>query len=384
MLYSDRPSIYGAEQINHTLACALVKAGYQVSYVQPVAEHHLIREREHLGIEHHWLAPDDIYDLSRPARTLTDASEPEAILSATHPDLLLFCDSCPPANLKAKQVAGQLNIPYMVIVHCVNQVWAGDYADYLPQLPETYEQARAVIAVSQANLDLLRQCFGLASTAGEVIFYGRPHLFFAEPAPGMRQAVRQSLQVPETAVVAITVARLEQSKGYQHQLEALRLLQRCTLWPELHFWWVSGGGLQDKIQRMVRLLGAADQVHFLGERDDIPALLAAADVFVLPSLFEGMPLSIIEAMARGLPVVATPVSGTPEALGDTGHLLPSPDSGNRIVGAALAEVLCTWAGDANLRSRIGAAGQARARRLFREEQMIANYLRKVREALGRR
>jgi len=106
--------------------------------------------------------------------------------------------------------------------------------------------------------------------------------------------------------------------------------------------------------------GLSHRVELLGARDDIPELLARSDVFVLSSRSEGFPVSVLEAMAAGLPVVATDVGGVAEAVedGETGFLVPAADS------EALARALERLVLDGELRRRLGAAGRARALSLF--------------------
>ncbi len=103
----------------------------------------------------------------------------------------------------------------------------------------------------------------------------------------------------------------------------------------------------------------------------------AADIFVLTSHLEGMPLSIMEAMAKGLPVVASAVSGIPEELGDTGCLLPDPSVSPGKTVDALAHTLSRWSSDPELRARVGAAAHARADHMFREARMIKRSLELV-------
>ena len=83
MMWSDRPEVFGAEQINHALICAVADRGYQATFVQSIARNHLIDEREALDIAHEWLEPDDIYDLSVVPRQLRDTTEPREILERT-------------------------------------------------------------------------------------------------------------------------------------------------------------------------------------------------------------------------------------------------------------------------------------------------------------
>src|SRR5262249_28468615 len=112
-------------------------------------------------------------------------------------------------------------------------------------------------------------------------------------------------------------------------------------------------------------------------RRDVGRLLCAADVFLLTSVSEGIPLTLIEAMAAGLPVVSTDVGGTAEVVADgqTGYLVPAKDD------AALAGAVVRLAGDGRLRQRLGAAGQARARAVFDEARMVARYAELYQEML---
>ena len=117
---------------------------------------------------------------------------------------------------------------------------------------------------------------------------------------------------------------------------------------------------------MIRF-AATGRLRLLGYRADVAALLAAADIFVLPSHFEGLPMSVIEAMLAGLPVVATDIRGPREQVvdGETGLLVPVRDA------TSLAGALRRLAEDEALRGRMGAAGLARAREMFDEGRVVA-------------
>jgi glycosyltransferase involved in cell wall biosynthesis len=122
----------------------------------------------------------------------------------------------------------------------------------------------------------------------------------------------------------------------------------------------TGGAYRRMLEREAFDLGVGDRVRFLGRRDDVPALLAAADALVLPSSIEGLPLVVLEAMAAQRPVVATAVGGTPEAVvdGETGLLVPPGDVD------ALARAVDSLLADPERARRLGEAGARRVRERF--------------------
>ena len=142
---------------------------------------------------------------------------------------------------------------------------------------------------------------------------------------------------------------------------------------------VGEGPEEGMIRGLVRALGLEEHVRLLGLRTDVARLLPAADLFLLTSVTEGIPVTVIEAMAAGLPVVGTRVGGMGEVVdeGTTGLLAPPGDD------AALAEAVLRLAGDPDLRARLGRQGRARAEALFSEDRMHAGYLRLYEEMLAR-
>ncbi len=133
---------------------------------------------------------------------------------------------------------------------------------------------------------------------------------------------------------------------------------------------VAGDGAErPRIEQLARELGVAQQLRFLGFRTDVTDLLAASDFFVLPSFTEGLPLSVLEAMAQRLAVIVTPVGGVPELIDDgvNGILVPVKDV------AALTAALERLVGDAENRSRIAEAGFQRVSEQFSFDGMIDNY-----------
>lgn len=134
----------------------------------------------------------------------------------------------------------------------------------------------------------------------------------------------------------------------------------------------------ESLQQLARELGVAERVRFLGARSDVPALLKAADIFVLASRYEGNPLSVMEAMAAGLPTVCTAVGGVPELIqhGHTGLLVPPEDE------IALTEALQRLAHDDTLRTQLGRAAREYARARFDIHTMVRAYEQFYAERLG--
>ncbi len=160
-----------------------------------------------------------------------------------------------------------------------------------------------------------------------------------------------------------TVARLEEQKGLPFLLRAFAALQR----PDIGLWIIGDGSRRRDLEAQAAELGLAPQSIFLGSRTDVPALLHQLDIFALPSLWEGMPNAVMEAMAAAKPVVATAVDGTPELVvdGTTGILVPPSDADG--LRNALEQLLR----DPDQRRRLGQAGRARIASEFTDERMVA-------------
>ncbi len=208
----------------------------------------------------------------------------------------------------------------------------------------------------------------------EAIGNGSDPARFHPPADeAARAALRRALGLASARMAIICVGRLVAEKGYPELFAAMRDLDA-----EL---WVVGerlesdhaGSIRAALDAVARDPTLAARVRLLGYRQDVPALLRAADIFVLPSHREGMPRSIIEAMLSGLPVVATDIRGAREEVvdGETGTLVPVNDA------AALATALGALARDREQIRRLGAAGLARARALYVEDDVIARQLRRL-------
>jgi glycosyltransferase involved in cell wall biosynthesis len=177
-------------------------------------------------------------------------------------------------------------------------------------------------------------------------------------------SVRERMGIPKGAVVAGVVGRLDERKGHRYFLEALHRLRAAE--PGLHGVIVGEGREKDAILTQRKALGLEDRVHVLGYWASLPEALAAIDVFVLPSLMEGHPLAILEAMAAGKPVVATRVGGNHEAVDDgrTGLLVPPRDA------QALEHAITALARDGQTRTRMGEEARRRLDERFDLEAAV--------------
>jgi len=223
-----------------------------------------------------------------------------------------------------------------------------------------------VIGVGECVRRALIDYEGLPPDRIDVVYNGIDVEAYAGD-PGERLAARRSLGLADDHFAVIQVARLNRLKDQPTAIRAMA--QLVARFPLARLLIAGDGEERERLESLIAELGVSRHVQLLGTRRDIPQLLAAADVFLLSSVSEGIPLTLIEAMAAGVPCVSTAVGGTPEVIvdGQTG-LLARP--GNPADVAAKLEALLT---DANLRQSCGVAGRRRSRELFGDKQMHAAY-----------
>ena len=166
--------------------------------------------------------------------------------------------------------------------------------------------------------------------------------------------LREELGLPPDAHVIGCVARLEEQKGIEYLLRAARVV--TAEWPRAVFVVAGGGPKEAELRAMALDAGLGERFRFLGYRDNVPSLMAAFDVFVLPSLWEGLPNVVLEAMAAGCPVVATDVGGAGELIAhrESGWLVPARDP------QAIADAVLGLLRDPGLAGRLSAAGRVTA------------------------
>jgi glycosyltransferase involved in cell wall biosynthesis len=226
-------------------------------------------------------------------------------------------------------------------------------------------QSGKAVAVSSATRDDFARNLGVGKTAFTVVHNGVPS------KPGNAERVRREFGCTEEETVILAVGNLERNKNHRMLLEALVRLERDGLtvpW-KLIIAAGRGGDEHPYLLEYVRTQRLGDRVHIAMGRDDIADLQALADVFVMPSLWEGLPMALLEAMVAGNAILASATAGIPEAIADgrEGILVPPGDLD------AFAHGLRTLMTDPCRRRALGAAARVRANRDFTVEVMADRY-----------
>lgn len=205
-------------------------------------------------------------------------------------------------------------------------------------------------AVSESVAEAATRRLGIPPARITVVRRGRDPERLGEPTEERRRAARGRLGLDPTQRVIVTAGRQDFQKGYETLFQAMAKppLSDCSPTPILL---VAGreGGATRRLHELLRDLGLMARIQFLGHRDDIGEILAAADLFAFPSRYEGLPGAVLEAMALGLPVVASDIPPLREIAGPEEGivLVPSGDA------CALSEALASLLQDSALAQRLG-------------------------------
>ena len=222
------------------------------------------------------------------------------------------------------------------------------------------------IAISDAIKKFVVDTEGADESKIKVVHYGLEHCWASDEAlDAARHSLRAALHLQPDALLLGMVCRLVEQKGIPYALEAFQNIR--TRFPKAHLVIAGAGELGGQLQRLSNALGLSERVHWLGWRSDADELIAAFDILLMPSLWEGFGLVLLEAMARRVPVIASRVSAIPEVVcdGETGILVPPRD------GSALTEAMTHLLNDRALRRHMGLLGAARLEERFNVRQMVA-------------
>lgn len=225
------------------------------------------------------------------------------------------------------------------LVHTEHNVWqryrpATFWANAL-----TYHRNTAVLAVSEGVAESIRPPFvvrRLTTPKAEVLIHGID-CATVRRGPEARLAGRRLLGLADDALVVGTVGNLAPKKDQAGLLQAMVIL--TTRYPELRLVLIGSGPLEVALRRQADSMGIGRRVLFAGSRDDVPELLPAFDLFVLSSRHEGLSIALIEALAAGLPCVATKVGGIPEVIEDGRDGILVPAGQPAALAAAMDRVL---------------------------------------------
>jgi glycosyltransferase involved in cell wall biosynthesis len=250
----------------------------------------------------------------------------------------------------------KLFLPSTAVLSTVHNVYEGGWLRMLAYRL-TDGLSRQTTAVSQAAADRFVRLKAVPQRKCTVLTNGIDTAEFA-PDAGRRATLKAEMDAGEN-FVWLTAGRIAPPKDYPNLLRAFALVTAARSDTRL---WVAGEGNVDEVSGLARLareLGLTGRVRWLGLRRDLPALLDAADAFVLASAWEGMPLALGEAMAMEKPVVATDVGGVRELVADAGMIVPAKDSS--ALAAAMLRIIQM---SAHGRRTLGRAARARIESQF--------------------
>lgn len=351
----------GAEQVVYDIATRLDARRCRLavcSILEPAGERGVFAERlRDAGIEVITLGLGHKWQFRRAARL-------EGVLRERNPDILhchLFH-----ANVLGRRLAARAGVRHVVAtVHIAERRWR-PWRFWIERWTDPLGDI--TVCVSRAALEFQSRKTGLPESRFTVIPNGVDTARFAEPGRS-RDDVRAALGVPSGARVVGSVGRLDPQKGYRYLIPAFAELAAEA--DDLDLVIAGDGPERRRLEALAGRSGCAGRVHLLGRREDVPDLLHAFDVFAMPSIYEGFGLTAVEAMAAGVPVVASAVDSLPEILGAgerggrVGRLVPPrrPDK----LAEAIGDVLARPPGEQVERAR------HRARQEYDVAKMVERY-----------
>lgn len=235
--------------------------------------------------------------------------------------------------------------------------------------PVMWRLTNGGIAISAAIKDFMIEVEEAPGEKITVVHYGLEHKWVAdEELRAARQTLSAELRLDSDALLLGMVCRIVEQKGITYALRALQQIRER--FPTAHLIIAGDGDLRPQLETLARELGIDANLHWLGWRSDAVKLIGAFDVLLMPSLWEGFGLVLLEAMSRRVPVIANRVSAIPEVVvhGETGLLVEARDVD------ALAAAMTRLLDDHALRQHMGLLGAARLEERFSVERMVSGTL----------
>ncbi|MGL6340094.1 MAG: glycosyltransferase family 4 protein [Waterburya sp.] len=313
----------GAEEYTLKIAQAALEAGWQIdtAFPQTPDTASLIADFKQQNIGYY---PLNIADQGQGKLDSIKASllrlfRTQRLLSQLQPDVVLLNLPAHHLGFMSLWVCGLLQIPTAVVFHLIPFS-----ASFTKSKLRAYHWAKARnqqwITISQYNCQRLGEEFSLASQEFRCIYNGIKDSsisFNGDTKQQLRLQIRQELGLEANSQILLTVARLHPQKGHDYLIPIMPAI--IARFPNVQFVWVGDGEYQADLNHQLQEYQVKDKVSFLGYRQDIPNLLAAADLFLFPSYQEGLPFAVLEAMIYGLPIVASDTGGIPEMIVNEEH-----------------------------------------------------------------
>ena len=300
LMISPSPLVGGAERYALTMALAAKQQGWEVQAAVPMAPGtaEIRAELARAGIPVAALPASDHYAVGKAAPKhvqVIAAARIARLVARSAPDVAHLTLPSPGLGLSAVLGLALVGVPTVVVFQLVpDPAHLGTKAFVYRAMRN---RSQSWVAVSENGRRLLARASGADHDEIEVIFNGAPLNGSTAAPSNARAAIRSELTAAGDALLVLSVGRLHRQKGHSDLVAALSGLPRDT--HDRHLVIAGEGEEADALRSQARALDVADRVHLLGNRDDVPRLLAAADVFAFPSRFEGLPFSLIEAMAAG-------------------------------------------------------------------------------------
>lgn len=274
-------------------------------------------------------------------------------------------------QLFASDIIGRLlgrfvRVP-VVITSIRNSYYGGPFRDLALRLTERFADRTTIVSEEAAKQFIARRVVPAAKL--HVIHNGLdPESFKVGLSREQKLELRNNLGLPIKGILLLCVGSLTDQKGYPDLIRAFQLIS--GKWPAAKLVIAGGGPLKNVLATRIAELKLNDRIMMIGRSDQVPSLMAAADLFILSSLWEGLPGVVMEAMAAGLPVVATAVGGSPELVveGVTGFLAPAgaPEQFTLMLEKTLSM-------PEEERRRMGQEGRLRVEEHFNVTRMVKSY-----------